>query len=90
MFTNIVTSSHFPLGRVSVTPDAQEAVDGAGITVSALLDRHMRGDHGVLSPEDENPTTLIFSDYVLRTGARIYVFTTRDYRETRVMTATEY
>lgn len=43
----------FPLGRVVATPHALRVLKAHAVTPLALLQRHVRGDWGELSPEDK-------------------------------------
>jgi hypothetical protein len=80
----------FPLGAVSVTGAAQEALDPADIVTG--ITRHARGDWGELGDADweendysvENGYQLI-SEYAAKNGTRFLVITTGDRASTTVL-----
>lgn len=72
----------FSLGQIVATPGAVEALDEAGQSAPELLDRHAKGDWGVVCEEDAglNDESLrdgsrLLSAYVLTTGVKIWVIT---------------
>jgi hypothetical protein len=56
----------FALGQLVATPGALDLLDRTATNVLAIIDRHQRGDWGVLSPED-----LYANSLAVETGARI-------------------
>ncbi|HEX6986381.1 MAG TPA: hypothetical protein VF170_13445 [Planctomycetaceae bacterium] len=72
----------FPLGQTLATPGAVEALEEAKQSASELLDRHARGDWGVVCAEDKalNDEALrdgsrLLSAYMLRTGVKLWIIT---------------
>lgn len=57
----------FPLGHVTATPGALETLQAAGVSPSALLDRHARGDWGEIASEDRG-----LNEQALITGERLF------------------
>lgn len=74
--------SSFELGQVVATPGALRALEVAGMTPVALLQRHSQGDWGDLSLVDRHANdeairdgSRIFSAYILPTDAKIWIIT---------------
>lgn len=72
----------FESGRVVSTPGALEALERAGQTPAEFLDRHVRGDWGMVSENDKQTNELavqegsrIFSAYLLSTDEKLWVIT---------------
>jgi hypothetical protein len=72
----------FDLGRVVATPGAREALERAGQPPGELLDRHVRGDWGDVSPNDKEANnealldgSRLLSAYLLTTGVKIWIIT---------------
>ena len=87
----------FETGPVIVTPGALEALARAGIELSSLVGRHVRGDWDELSAADrrENLFGVIYdlrvsSVYTLPTGERVYVVTEADRSITTVLLSEEH
>ncbi len=84
----------FKLGQVVATAAALETLDKAGQQPWQLLVRHVQGDWGDLGDEDRRQNdaavkdgSRIFSAYVLKTGAKLWVITeAADDRGNRVVT----
>ena len=86
-----------PLGVISVTPGADDALRRNRQSLMEFLRRHGRGDWGELSPHDrhENEIALqkgyrIMSVYHLRDGTKIWVITEADRQNTTVLLPDEY
>jgi hypothetical protein len=80
----------FPLGAVSVTLRAQEALDAADIVTG--ITRHARGDWGNLGGAnwEENDYSVVngyqlISEYADRNGVQFLVITTGDRSSTTVL-----
>ncbi len=89
--------TRFPTGRIVATQRAGEALVAAGIGGLQLVDRHVRGDWGDISPEgrEENNRALrnagrIISSYTLSTGVRVWVLTEPDRSATTILLPEEY
>jgi len=87
----------FPLGRVVSTTGALEALERNQDTPFPYLDRHMRGDWGVVCPEDaaENDLSVkegfrILSAYDLADKTRIWCLTEADRSVTTILLPDEY
>lgn len=87
----------FPLGQTVATPGALEALIEAGQSPSEFLDRHVRGDWGDLSEEDEieNQRSLVhgfrlLSAYQTRFSVKLWVITERDRSVTTILLPSEY
>lgn len=72
----------FSLGRVVATPGAVEALEKSEQSPSEFLDRHVRGDWGIVCEEDAELNDLslqdgsrILSAYKLSNGTKIWVIT---------------
>jgi len=72
----------FPPGQLVATPGALAALEAAGQTPQAFLNRHIQGDWGELDEHDvkENEFSLahglrLLSAYTLKDGIRIWVIT---------------
>lgn len=57
----------FQLGRLAITPGAQDELSTRGINPQTLLNRHQSGDWGDVSADDREA-----NEDGLRTGARIF------------------
>lgn len=88
----------FPLGRVVATPGALALLAEAGADARELLERHVRGDWGGVSPEDAKENELsvregfrIVSSYPIGdNGAKIWIITEADRSSTTVLLPEEY
>ena len=76
------TNVKFHPGRVVATPGALEALERNSISGAQLLKRHLQGDWGVLTEEDQqaNEDALlsgarIFSSYLLADKTKLWVIT---------------
>jgi hypothetical protein len=98
-----MSSSHhsqhakFPLGQIVVTSGARGAIQQAGISPNTLLDRHVRGDWGIVHTGDEglNDEALltggdIHSVYILSTQVTIWIITQWDRSVTTILLPNEY
>jgi hypothetical protein len=72
----------FLLGRVVATPGALNALEKSEQSPSEFLDKHVRGDWGIVCEEDSELNDLslqdgsrILSAYKLRDGTKIWVIT---------------
>ena len=86
----------FPLGKTLATPGALVIMQGLGISATALLGRHQRGDWGDLDEEDKqrNDEALqdgsrIFSAYSFDT-VKFWVITEADRSATTILLPEEY
>jgi len=87
----------FSLGNLVATPGALEALKHAGQYPLELIQRHLRGDWGNVSPEDaaENELSVqnglrIMSVYVLASGTTVWVITEADRSVTTILLPDEY
>lgn len=87
----------FPMGRPFITPGAQEALEAAGISGVVLLARHIHGDWGDLSVEDqaENELALltgrrVLSSYDLPDGGKVWIITEADRSITTILLPGDY
>jgi hypothetical protein len=90
----------FPLGRIVITPGAQEALSRADISPLTLLSRHGRGDDGDLCPEDRaiNRRAIALGYRVLSVykmperadSERLWIITDADRTSTTLLLAREY
>ncbi|KGC66081.1 putative type I restriction-modification system methyltransferase subunit [Burkholderia pseudomallei] len=84
------------LGCVFVSSGALAALNAVHVPLVHLLIRHMRGDWGRLSDEDwqRNESVLVTGDYllssyILSTGQKIWMHTTRERSATFVLVPAE-
>ena len=87
----------FELGQIVATPAAIVAIEFAHTTAHELLQRHVSGDWGDLSAEDQalNDRAVvqgerILSAYMLADGERLYIITEWDRSATTILLASEY
>jgi hypothetical protein len=87
----------FPLGRIVATSVALAALAHSGDSAHALLMRHATGDWGDLCAEDKraNDDALVhaarvFSAYLLKDGAKVWIITESDRSATTVLLPDEY
>jgi hypothetical protein len=87
----------FDLGQVVATPGALRALEEAGESPFAHLERHVTGDWGDLVEEDrqENELALrrgfrLFSAYRLRDETKIWIITEHDRSATTLLLPSEY
>jgi hypothetical protein len=72
----------FSLGQVVATPAALRALEESGQRPDGFLDRHLTGDWGIVSPDDQraNKEALrsgarLLSAYETKSGVKIWVIT---------------
>lgn len=77
-----VNSPKFQLAKTLITPNAQERIAATGESPWAFVDRHVRGDWGVVDAEDAalNDESLkdgsrLLSAYLLKDGTKIWIIT---------------
>ena len=87
----------FPLGRIAVTPGALAALERVGDSPLRFLARHATGDRGDLDEHDceasERAVTMgerMLSEYVLRSGERLWIVTEADRSATTLLLPCEY
>lgn len=88
----------FSMGRPTITPGAQAALDAAGIEGVLLLARHIHGDWGDLGAEDLAANELalltgkrLLSSYNLPDGtAKVWIITEADRAATTILLPDEY
>jgi len=92
-----VSAPLFPPGRVVATPGAVDALAVAGVSVWAVVSRHITGDYGDLDAEDRRATQAavrdgdrIVSSYKLPTGEVVWVVTEADRSSTCCLLPSEY
>jgi hypothetical protein len=97
MTTTARTFKPFPLGQVVATPGALEALQRNNTSALDLLQRHARGDWGVVDAEDtaaNDDATVnggrLLSAYVLDDGTRIWLLTEGDRSVTSALLPEEY
>lgn len=86
-----------PLGRLFITPAAQNALEAGGVSIFVLVNRHARHDWGELCPEDREQNNLaiqsgarVLSNYRLPDGKRIWIVTEADRSVTTVLLPEDY
>src|SRR5690348_3859849 len=91
------SAARFTLGRILITPGAQEALQLAGHTAVDFLCRHVTGDWGELSDEDVkgNEASLeqgfrILSRYQTTKGEWLWIITEADRSATTILLPLEY
>lgn len=92
-----VSTPLFPPGRVVATPGAVDALAVAGVSVWAIVSRHITGDYGDLDAEDRRANQAavrdgdrIVSSYNLPTGEVVWVVTEADRSSTCCLLPSEY
>ncbi|MBC8726808.1 hypothetical protein [Paraburkholderia sp. UCT2] len=87
----------FPMGRPVITPAAQAVLDEAGISGVVLLARHIHGDWGDLSIEDQTTNELalltgkrLLSNYDLSGGGKVWIITEADRSVTTILLPEDY
>lgn len=97
-----MSQPRFELGQLVATPAALEALAAAGVSAASLIARHVAGDWGVVSFDDQvaNERALvdgsrIFSAYQVTPDLRVWVITEavgdNDHREsTCVLLPSDY
>lgn len=97
MSRDSIRKPRFDLGRPAITPAAQTALDATEISAASLLTRHLHGDWGDLSVEDQVANELaalsgkrILSSYPLRGDERVWVITEADRSATTILSPDDY
>lgn len=92
----VVSIPQFPPGLVVATPGAINALAVAGVSVWAVVSRHIAGDHGDLDDEDRRANRAavrngdrIVSSYRLPTGEAVWVVTEADRSSTSCLLPSE-
>lgn len=87
----------FPLGNVYLTVRAREALTESNEQPFDFLNRHQRGDYGLIGKEDwqENDISVkqgfrILSTYKTSKGVKIWVITEADRSSTTILLPSEY
>jgi hypothetical protein len=87
----------FALGQVVATPGALEALEEAGQLPQEFLHRHVVGDWGELDEHDREANERavhggdrIFSSYLTKKGAKLWVITEYDRSVTTLLLPSEY
>ncbi|MFM0619417.1 hypothetical protein PQR37_35775 [Paraburkholderia nemoris] len=87
----------FPMGRPVIKPAAQAVLDEVGISGVVLLARHIHGDWGDLSIEDQTTNELalltgkrLLSNYDLSGGGKVWIITEADRSVTTILLPEDY
>jgi hypothetical protein len=87
----------FPMRRPVITPAAQAVLDEARISGGVLLARHIHGDWGDLSIEDQTTNELalltgkrLLSNYDLSGGGKVWIITEADRSVTTILLPEDY
>lgn len=87
----------FELGQIVATPAALEALNIAQQTPGEFLQRHLRGDWGIVDEHDRQENEdgaangfRILSAYILSTGEKIWIITEADRSVTTILLPGEY
>jgi hypothetical protein len=87
----------FSPGQVVATPASLRAIEDAGESIFAYLERHLSGDWGDINEEDRHANAYalehnlrLLSAYRLKNEVRIYVITEWDHSVTTVLLPEEY
>ncbi|MFM0190133.1 hypothetical protein PQR25_30490 [Paraburkholderia nemoris] len=87
----------FRMGRPTITPVAEAALNAVGIHPLRLLARHIHGDWGELPAEDLAANELaltsggrLLSNYALQGDASIWIITEADRSSTTLLMPTDY
>ncbi|SMF97219.1 hypothetical protein SAMN02949497_4639 [Methylomagnum ishizawai] len=87
----------FPLGQVVATPNALAVLAEHGVDPGTLLGRHVRGDWGVLPPEDAKANDAglrhgerLLSSYPLADGVKVWIITEWDRSVTTILMPGDY
>ena len=91
------TVTRFALGQTFITPGAEEALQIAGQTAIEFLRRHMSGDFGEVSDDDQRENELalkegfrLLSNYRSAKGQKLWIITEADRSATTLLTPDEY
>lgn len=86
-----------PLGRLLATPAAVDAIQSAGASIFALVNRHARGDWGDLPEADREQNDLsvvagrrVLSCYPLGDEQKVWIITEADRSTTTLLLPDEY
>lgn len=92
-----IAGPHFALGRVVATPGALGALAAHDVSAHTLIERHARGDWGLISAEDTkaNDAALrlggrLLSSYEVAADTRIWLITEADRSATTLLLPSEY
>jgi hypothetical protein len=92
-----VNTPLFPPGRVVATPGAIDALAAAGVSVWALVSRHIAGDFGDVEDDDRRANQAavragerILSSYMLPTRETVWVVTEADRSSTCCLLPADY
>ncbi len=95
MLTLLVADSKFPPGRLVATPNALQAI--ANGEMKDALNRHLRGDWGMLDREDLNANDdalknggRLFSAYRTSTQIKFWIITEADRSVTTILLPEDY
>ena len=87
----------FFLGALRTTPGARDALETAGVTATALLSRHVRGDWGTVDRHDAaaNDDAVkhgdrILSSYLIGADVKVWVITEADRSATTILLPEDY
>lgn len=94
----LVFDTRFEMGRLLVTPGADQALKEANVSLLLLLVRHSRGDWGDLDEDDKaaNDAAMasgedrILSSYVLPSDENVWIITEADRSATTALLPSEY
>lgn len=92
-----IRRARLPLGRLLATPAAVDAIQSAGASIFALVNRHARGDWGDLPEGDREQNALsvvagrrVLSSYPLGGEVKVWVITEADRSTTTLLLPEEY
>lgn len=92
-----IDAPKFTLGRLLITPGAQESLEAANQEPADFLSRHQTGDWGDVDADDaaENDFSLeegfrMLSSYRTSLDAKIWIITEADRRSTTILLPEEY
>jgi hypothetical protein len=87
----------FRMGRPTITPAAEAALNAVGIHPVRLLARHIHGDWGELPAEDLAANELallsgrrLLSSYAIPSGGKVWVITEADRSVTTILLPEDY
>jgi hypothetical protein len=93
----VIPFARFPLGRLYLTPGAEEALRQNGVCLTDLLTRHATGDWGEIGATDRhaNEAALrnglrLLSSYRLPSGESLWLLTEADRSATTALLPAEY
>lgn len=91
------TDARFQLGRVVITSAASAALEAVGIPGVLLLARHIRGDWGDLTEEDQLQNELalllhlrVLSSYALPDSGKVWIISEADRAVTTILLPDDY